>query len=89
MFNKLQQDEDCDKVEQKSKHVKRVLDVRGVKEIQPEQNIEEMENLMSDDVEVQLITFLKSLSCLDKPFSVINESYMSTLLFLGHVCIND
>ena len=52
MFNKLQQDKDCDKVEQKSKHVKRVLDVRRMKETQPEQNIEEMENLMSDDVEV-------------------------------------
>ena len=66
MFNKLQQDEDCDKVEQKSKHVKKVLDVRRMKEIQPEQNIEEMENLMSDDVEVQLITFLQRVSCLDK-----------------------
>ena len=52
MFNKLQQDKDCDKVEQTSKQEEGVLDVRRMKEIQPEQNIEEVDNLMSDDVEV-------------------------------------
>ena len=52
MFNKLQQDKDCDMVEQKSKQENGVPDVRRMKEIQPEQNIEELENLMSDDVEV-------------------------------------
>ena len=52
MFNKLQQDKDCDKAEQKSKQEKGVLDVRRMKEIQPEQNIEEVDSLMSDDVEV-------------------------------------
>ena len=52
MFNKLQQDKDCDKVEQKTRQEEGHLDVRRVKEIQPEQHIEEVENLMSDDVEV-------------------------------------
>ena len=71
MFNKLQQDQDCHKAEQKSKQEKGVLDVRRMKEIQPEQNIEEMKNLMSDDVEVKLITFSKSVSYLDK---IMNRS---------------
>ena len=52
MFNKLQQDTDCDKVERKSNEEKWGLDVGLMKEIQPGQNIEEAENLMSDDVEV-------------------------------------
>jgi len=50
-LRELQQDTDHDKVEQKSKQEKGALDVRMVKEIQPERNIEETENLMSDDVE--------------------------------------
>ena len=52
MFDKLQQDKDCDKVEQKTKQEEGDLDVRRVKEIQLEQHTEEAENLMSDDVEV-------------------------------------
>lgn len=52
MFNKLQQDMDCDKAGQKSKQEKGVLEVHRMKEIQPERNIEEAENLTSDDVEV-------------------------------------
>ena len=52
MFNKLQQDKDCDKVEQTSKSEKGVLDVRRMKEIQPEQIIEEVEDLMPEDFEV-------------------------------------
>ena len=52
MFNKLQQDQDCDKAEQKSKQEKGVLEVRRMKEIQLERNMEEAANLTSDDVEV-------------------------------------
>ena len=52
MFNKPQQDKDCDKVEQKTKQEKRGLDVGRMKEIQPEKNMEEIKKLMSDDVEV-------------------------------------
>lgn len=51
MFDKLQQDKDCDKVEQKI-HQEEGDQVRRVKEIQPEQHIEEAETLMSDEVEV-------------------------------------
>ena len=53
MFNQLQQDKDCDKIERKSNEEKGGLDEVGrMKEIQPEQYIEEAENLMSEDVEV-------------------------------------
>ena len=58
MFNKLQQEKNCAKDEQKSNQEKGGLEVSRMMEIQSEQNIGEAENLMPDEAEVYFNIFL-------------------------------